>query len=213
MICWYISLTFDHNRNIKTLGHLLNTFSVLAVYTNELEVAHGRASGGPVSAMPAAETSAMTSVGSDTTLIGIEDIASLFVEHPEAITGDSSQFMFDIEEALKRSLENQPQQLHRSLVSSNPVKSLANASSSGQQHNTLSTASHGRASTRRVELPLFSGKVEDYWEFREVFSALMDEPYTEHMLFITQLRSQLPTDDLNMLRGLVDRHKAWELLY
>ena len=63
-----------------------------------------------------------------------------------------------------------------------------------------------------MELPQFSGKVKDYLEFREVFRSLVAEIYTEHMLYITQLKNQLPTDGKNMLRGIVHRNEAWEVL-
>ena len=63
-----------------------------------------------------------------------------------------------------------------------------------------------------MELPQFSGKVEDYWEFQVVFRALVDKLYTDHMLYITQLKNQLISEGRSMLRRIVDRAEAWEVL-
>ena len=74
------------------------------------------------------------------------------------------------------------------------------------------TPGHGRANIKRVELLRFSGKVKDYWEFREVFRSLLEELNNEHLLYITQLKNQLTSEGRSMLRGVVDRDEAWEVL-
>ena len=69
-----------------------------------------------------------------------------------------------------------------------------------------------KINTKKVVLPQFLGKVKDYWGFRVAFRALVHELHSEHVPYITQLKSQLPTDGKIILRGVENRHKAWEVL-
>ena len=109
---------------------------------------------------------------------------------------------------------------------SSPVMStpaFVNANSAGWPQTTSNASTnasgHPGVIIKRVELPQFSGEAEDYWQFREVFLTLIDELYIEHathasqnMLYIMQLKNQLPTVGNNMVRGAMDRHKAWKVL-
>ena len=66
----------------------------------------------------------------------------------------------------------------------------------------------GRAHLQRMSLPQFSGAVEDYWEFREVFHTLVGNTYPEPALYIHQLKAHITQEGKNMLMGVADINEA-----
>jgi hypothetical protein len=72
--------------------------------------------------------------------------------------------------------------------------------------------SRGRAHIQRIPLPQFSGQVEDFWEFREVFQSLASGEYPDPALYLLQLKNCLKEDGRNMLRGITEVGEAWALL-
>ena len=63
-----------------------------------------------------------------------------------------------------------------------------------------------------MELPTFSGKVEEYWEWREVFRALVTDDIMSPPLYIHQLKIHLKGDAKEMLQGVTRVEDAWEVL-
>ena len=66
----------------------------------------------------------------------------------------------------------------------------------------------GRAHLQRMALPQFSGAVEDYWEFREVFHTLVGNTYPEPVLYIHQLKAHITQEGKNIMRGVADITEA-----
>ena len=73
-------------------------------------------------------------------------------------------------------------------------------------------AAQGRANLKRIELPVFSGAVEDYWEFRQCFHTLVADSYTDHPLYLMQLKNHLRGEAKDMLRGITTVEEAWSVL-
>ena len=67
----------------------------------------------------------------------------------------------------------------------------------------LGSIIHGRAHITPVELLTFSGEVEDFWEFREVFTTVVRDVYLEPALHLMQLRNHLkPGRERDMIKGI-----------
>ena len=70
-----------------------------------------------------------------------------------------------------------------------------------------------RAHIERMKLPRFSGKAEDYWEFRECFHTLVKDAYPEPALYLLQLKQHLDSREAqNLLRGMTVVQEAWNTL-
>ena len=64
-----------------------------------------------------------------------------------------------------------------------------------------------------IELPFFSSDIQDYWEFRRAFRALINTDWTECELYMLQLRGRLQKKETkNMLKGVTEVAKAWQIL-
>ena len=176
------------------------------VYATELEVGHGRTSEVPAPAQAAMVKSAETSVESSALLPAIEGIMPCFVERHRT---------FAEWEVCLRPAKNKHQD-----TAPKPCASTTEAADLGKREGpppsaaclncrekrisqSLDSASHLRpalgitsspTNIKKVVLPQFSGNVEDYWEFQVFFRTLVNELYTEHGLYITQLMSQLLTN-------------------
>ena len=72
-------------------------------------------------------------------------------------------------------------------------------------HQSSVSAGLGRAHLKRMELPQFSGSIEDYLEFRETWHLLVAETYQNPSLYLLQLKN-------HMLRGVTVVAEAWAVL-
>ena len=68
------------------------------------------------------------------------------------------------------------------------------------------------AHIKRVELPQLSGKVEDFWEWRGVFRALVTDASPPPPLYLHQLRTHLKGDAKEMIQGITNIEDAWQVL-
>ena len=69
-----------------------------------------------------------------------------------------------------------------------------------------------RGQLERVKLPSFSGKIEDWPDFRATFKELVGAEGYEPIIELTQLRSRLPHKVAELLQGIRDPVLAWERL-
>ena len=74
------------------------------------------------------------------------------------------------------------------------------------------TAGMGRAHLKRMDLPQFSGSIEEYLEFRETWHVLVAETYQNPSLYLLQLKNHIPKEAKNMLRGVTVVAEAWAVL-
>ena len=79
-------------------------------------------------------------------------------------------------------------------------------------HQSSVSAGLGRAHLKRMELPQFSGSIEDYLEFRETWHLLVAETYQNPSLYLLQLKNHIPKEAKNMLRGVTVVEEAWAVL-
>ena len=69
-----------------------------------------------------------------------------------------------------------------------------------------------RSKLEKIKLPQFSGKCEEWGDFKRVFEELVGPENYPPILYLTQLRSLLPKEAVARIEGVTAIHEAWERL-
>ena len=88
----------------------------------------------------------------------------------------------------------------------------ASRSPNAATHSTNLSCVQGRAHIKPVELPKFNGNVKDFWEFKKIFSTLVEDVYLEPALYIMQLKNHLKPEAQEMIKGVTEVQRAWSIL-
>jgi hypothetical protein len=73
-------------------------------------------------------------------------------------------------------------------------------------------AGTSRSKLEKIKLPQFSGKCEEWGDFKRVFEELIGPENYAPILYLTQLRSRLPTEALARVEGVTAVDDAWDRL-
>ena len=74
------------------------------------------------------------------------------------------------------------------------------------------TCSRARGHLEKVRLPNFSGRSEDYAEFKMLFQQLCGGEMYPSVIELTQLRQKIPKDAVQTIAGLTSPEEAWKRL-
>ena len=95
-----------------------------------------------------------------------------------------------------------------------PIKIGERLASHKAGNTSLNPVTNNRSVSRveRVALPRFSGRIEEWADFRHLFSELVRAEDYPEVVMMVQLRERIPKEAVNLLAGVVEVKEAWERL-
>ena len=91
------------------------------------------------------------------------------------------------------------------------IYSKMNVQQTGQVQNQVG-APRGISRLERVALPRFSGKLEEFADFRRLFKELTNAEACTDVFLMVQLRERIPKEAAGLLAGVTESREAWEVL-
>ena len=137
---------------------------------------------------------------------------SILAEHRRLTSQPQPRGSNELSKIIVRTQTAQPLLLHLRGITESPTTRRnegpppgAEPSPPPAQQPQHTACNSSRSTIARIELPFFSGDIQDYWEFRGAFRALINADWTECELYLLQLKRRLlKKDTKNMLKGITE---------